>query len=104
MSTGTFRITGYIDPYARPSTPTVERLLGVRLNAVRGVQHAGDDDVFVRVSASTDRWTRGGWCFETLVDKEGQRHNIVERVSSPKREVRTCMMIARREICDALLV
>lgn len=55
--------------------------------------HAADREdpegctVFVRISASADRWARAGWLFESLADSvNGQRETVLERVSPPARE------------------
>lgn len=60
---------------------------------------SGDGDgspVFVKVMSSKDRWNRAGWCFETLCGKNGRGSvPVLERTSSPLREVRACVSFVR---------
>lgn len=70
------------------------------------MKHAGEHDednmVYVKVSGSTDRWARSGWCFEALVDEHGRREPVLERVNPPKREVRAakakCNLLTRNAL------
>ena len=47
----------------------------------------GECTVFVKVHTAKDRWARTGWCFETFCHGDEERKAVLERTSSPRKEV-----------------
>lgn len=54
---------------------------------VRKLVGDGECTVFVKVLTAKDRWARTGWCFESYCQGDEKRTAVLERTSSPRKEV-----------------